>query len=46
MEQIEKQETVFKTIDPILQQIDEIIPPSWTKSQVASVLGVYLEIYK
>lgn len=46
MEQIEKQETIFKQIDPILEQIDTIIPPSWTKGQVAAVLGVYLEIYK
>lgn len=46
MEPIEKEETVFKTIDPILKQIDQIIPTSWTRSQVAAVLGVYIEIYR
>ena len=46
METIEKQEAIFKQIDPILEQIDTIIPPSWSRAQVASVLGVYIEIYK
>lgn len=46
MEPIEKQEAIFKEIDPILKEIDTIIPPSWCRSQVAAVLGVYLEIYK
>ena len=46
MEPIEKQEAIFKEIDPILKEIDMIIPPSWSRNQVAAVFGVYIEIYK
>lgn len=46
MEPIEKEKTVFKTIDPILKAIDEIIPTSWTRAQVAAVLSAYIEIYR
>lgn len=46
MEPIEKQEAIFKEVDPILKEIDGIIPPSWSRNQVAAVLGVYIEIYK
>lgn len=42
----ERQEHVFKTIDPILQDLDQIMPPTWNKNQVAAVFTVYLEIYR
>lgn len=46
MNQIDKQEAVFKDINVVLENIDSIVPQSWSKSQIASVFSVYLEIYK
>lgn len=40
------QEVVYKQVDPILKDLDQILPPTWTKNQVASVFTVYLEIYR
>lgn len=42
----EKKEAIYKLVDPILQSIDEVVPSSWTRNQVASVFSVYLEVYR
>ncbi len=42
----EKKEKVFNQVDPVLQAMDEIIPATWNKNQVASVFSVFLEIYR
>lgn len=42
----EKKDKIVNLIDPILAAIDEIVPPTWTKNQVASVFSVFLEVYR
>lgn len=42
----EKKEKVFNQVDPVLTAMDEIIPATWNRNQVASVFSVYLEIYR
>lgn len=47
MENISKeQKKIIKSVDKVLEAINVIIPSDWSKGQVASVLGVYLELYK
>lgn len=49
MERIEKQEErakVVKMVDNVMSDIDLCIPSSWSKSQVAAMLNLYLELYK
>ena len=41
-----KQDILLKKVDEILEQIDLILPPNWTRNQVASVFTVYMEFYK
>lgn len=41
-----KQDVLLKKVDQILEEIDLILPPNWTRSQVASVFTVYMEFYK
>lgn len=49
MERIEKQEEqskVVKMVDNVMSAIDNCIPSVWSKSQVAAMLNLYLELYK
>lgn len=49
MERIEKQEqakVVVKMVDSVMSAIDDRIPSDWSKSQVAAMLNLYLELYK
>ena len=41
-----KQDILLKKVDEILEQIDLILPPNWTRNQVASVFTVYMEFYR
>ncbi len=45
-EDIDKKEKVFNQVDPVLKLMDDIIPMSWNRNQVASVFSVYLELYR
>lgn len=47
MENLSKeQKKIVKSVDKVLEAINVVIPDDWSKGQVASVLGVYLELYK
>lgn len=41
-----KQDVLLKKVDEILEQIDLILPPNWSRNQVASVFTVYMEFYR
>ena len=40
------QDVLLKKVDEILEQIDLILPPNWSRNQVASVFTVYMEFYR
>lgn len=41
-----RQETLLKKIDGVLEDLDAVLPPNWTKNQVAVVFSTYMEFYK
>lgn len=41
-----RQEVLLKKIDGVLEDIDAVLPPNWTKNQVAVVFSTYMEFYK
>lgn len=41
-----RQEILLNKIDGVLEDIDAVLPPNWTKNQVAVVFSTYMEFYK